>query len=755
MIFIQFIRNDLFRNCENSSHQNSNEFDQISVENSNDDNPSFLSFCELLNVDISLNSKDYPLFFDFANGLNTFDEIQSNQEISNDDGFNDYIKTPQDIIEPECTEKNHFDDLTPSNTYQNEIVPRFSSISSYCNYDIDDFPFFDSDFQMKNSTINNYDINARYIDLDFSQKSIEDNSHIKPVHEQSSTFSDISTIAMDELASLLPNVMQTTHENVFSNAIETQLDLLVNNPYESVNAKSQILTDGLEQINSVSDVVLAQSSEEFVGKIIKKSKLNSKKIQKSNNTTKSLKIIKKKRHKNNNIFRNNKSNKNRLLFKKIEHNPESSSYVKLTFKIDEPQEETINNDTLFKLIHETIDFHSQFMKMISNSKIDYDNFFTYNDLIKLIDRKINNIKQEIESETKNSKTYRTQLRLLTFQKKGFCIFCSENACFNSDLDTNYSYKQQVQNLYAENTDFVIWGDLCTVFLNIEKLSDSLQVSDLYSFFRYFENLRNELDKIIEQKQELKLYLNINQKKELMKIILHDFKFKNSELKILLIPEFYSILFLIVNCASVFHNCTDNFKFFSFYFYLRSFELFLNFISRKKNNFVTNIIGHEKQLDKKKRILVSFLIRINFVQPLIILITKNQKILNRHQFHILSLFKIECENLRTGECDTQMMNFLKINIWWICCLNRNMNSTQFLNYYRMKNIDFFMFANKTFFKTFASLMDELKTLQSSILSDSLINQENMIDLKNFLHVCQTLSNFTQYQVRQFEMKILQK
>lgn len=386
-----------------------------------------------------------------------------------------------------------------------------------------------------------------------------------------------------------------------------------------------------------------------------------------------------------------------------------------------------------KLI-ENIKSHIQLMHMFDGFDSDFDKFHFTNDLTNAIKLKIQKCKENIKLEQKTSAFFKIQLRSKRFLSDGFCFFCTKNTCFDSVFNSQFDYKKNIDNLFIPRHYSPVQLCLFSLFREIEKVAETSKFESLYSFFRHFHNLRETLCEIMEDTKLYTLYLNLNGKSEMIKNVFHDFKSKNLELKIILIPEFYSLLFLIVNSQRYLRCCQKNFVFYTFYFYLRLLEFFIEFVSKNENYYVTDIFSNTKKLDERKQIYISLFIRMNFIEPLILIITTNSQILNKYQFHTLSLFEIEQKCQRKQEFDQKMYIFLKIHIWWICHYNKHLISDGFLDCYEDRDLNRFTENNFYQFTIFAQLMNELKNLKSDILSDSLIEKETMMHLRKFQLYC---------------------
>lgn len=384
------------------------------------------------------------------------------------------------------------------------------------------------------------------------------------------------------------------------------------------------------------------------------------------------------------------------------------------------------------LLHNCIDSHYELSKSFVNFDTEFEKFYHSKNLYTMITIEIKKLTDSIQEETNNHKNQKNSINFKRFTTKGFCSFCNDNKCLNTAFHSNFQYSDAIEKLFKSNTDAEARVRVLIFLREIEKITEVFQSRDIYLFFCYFHNLREKFQNLLHFARRKKIYSNIENKKEIIKNIYHDFRSKNLKLKVSLIPEFYSLLFSFLNMDSRFHTLGENYMFYAVYFYFRSLELFLDFIAQNDNYFEIQKNGIRKKIDEKKSIYLSLFIRINFVEPLVILITKSYKIIRRYRLHFFYLFeqKYQCSTEFTH--DIKMIKFLEYSIWWICNCDKNIIADEFLDFYRNKDIDDLITANYNYFYLYILILKELKELRTEILSDALI--DNIKHLKDFLNFC---------------------
>lgn len=390
------------------------------------------------------------------------------------------------------------------------------------------------------------------------------------------------------------------------------------------------------------------------------------------------------------------------------------------------------NSFLSNLLTRYYAFSFEFMSKILNSETNFENCFKSDLFCSMIDMKIENIKKNLLSEDDEMKNQKCNLIMHRFSLGGFCSFCVDDSCLFSSNMNDFRDMFDIKNVISTNS-----GRFFETLLFFHEIEQGLalhETDNLYSFFSNFTVMRKKLEKFICYTKKHIIRFKLDDKREIMKNLQHNFKSKNLELKIILIPEFYSLAFFMRNIDSTFHYFKYNFIFFSVYFHLKYLEYFLDFVAQNEHFFVIDN-DNQRRLDQRKQILLSLFIRINFIGPLVIFFTKSQKALFVYQLHFLSLFKMEFQYMKNMIYDKIGLNFFRSSIWWICNYDKKLSSAEILDFFDQKNVNIFLCANYNHICVIAHLMIRLKQIQSNILNDSLIENINMKHLKNYIEFCE--------------------
>lgn len=737
-IFFYFVRSDaqnVFQNSYNCSIDN-----HLTLFNIHEETNTFFSdLYEISYDDITSNYSDNVINRDYKSHEILFhhtDTIKKNN--CNDQQRNLQKNEISDPIKNLSNEKS-----SQNSADHNEIPSKFSDILSYL-YSTN------NKHLNSNSVQTNPNLNSSAIEYNSSQ----DTSYLNET--QTMTSNESQNFTSTDLYSTPENVdyrfcsttcfLRDTHDYSDSVLIDLQTDIFMKKNFEFVNFQSQYSSTS----NQDEDVNLNWKKQKFDNFFAIEVNNNTESKSTEFSMMNSLEIKDYQNKKTDSIIKNKETRelsqdgfleniiKSRLTeMIQIEQNHSDS--------LNDGQSDTnksgpnlFENEHFIMLLFDNMESNIQLVKKFVDFDTNFDALHSNDVFLQAISLKIADLRQQFNTEEKNSKIFKTSHVIRNFQLDGFCFFCSKNTCFYSPPNSSFRYEIETEKLYFKTTDFIIWNSLFSLFQNIEKIPEIFKLkNNLFLYFSHFNDLRKNLQKIMKIMKNYKLYklrLNFDAKKKIMKNIYHDFKSRNLELKIILIPEFYSLLFLIIDLERNLRCCYKNIIFFSLYFYLRMLEIFCDFVLQNDDYFVVDPLTNEKKLDERKQAYISFFMRIIFIEPLIIIITKNKNILYKYQFHILSLVEIEHKYLKKQDFDNEMMIFLKIHIWWICHLNKNLLSKKFLDYYQHKDIYSFMSANINQFNRFTQLFNGLKALRSDILSDSLIDNKSMKHLKNFTVFC---------------------
>lgn len=752
------IENTDFSASENTSTQITNSFQMFSPSQTSTEKQVYLDLPkiipnntfqdDLMKIDIEKLLSCESNNDQFMTQLNYYDnKIDSNINIcqSNycDERRTQNIALPNDLIEIN-TSKFISDDVYAHHS----ISPSQNLIDTYLNFDNQDNIFGFQTFgansddiiqQKKTQTENNshYDLNI----MSQHENGLQNSEHIyhkfnHPIssHSVSTTYREtpydnlysesnvqqdfhtMNTRMTDYDFEQETTLMQTARHNLMPNC-EFQLSSEVSSSisHENGTNESEI---GINQISNFDTDPLEITKQIMQNKMVSEG-------SKSNTNNRKRKMA----LKDGEYYAMYPENeKYRILFLK-EHLPGGN-------EIDFLKHKNIENKKILDLLAEHVKNSMEQQSIFDNDEVNKTGNYYSDEILKVISNKLIDIENNIKFETRDLKSWRNSIISKRFNLSGFCSYCPKNICLYTSISSDFDYETECLNLCIEKSNAKIKDEIYSFFYIIERTYQKLRShSDLFVFLRFFKNLQLELHSLIEKTKEQKVYMKSSIRKEILKNLFHNFSSKNLELKILLIPEFYSLLFNMIIMNLKLNKTSECCIFLAFYFYLRIFDFFFDFISINDHFFDINIYNNERKIKQKIQAYVSFFARIYIIEPLVILLVRSQKIWRRYQLYCFNIFRIECLRMREEKYDSELYKFLKFNIWWICNSDKRIISTKFLNYFNSKKIENNLLANITYFDGIARSIIELRRINSNILSQSLIEKEHMVDLKQFVDFCE--------------------
>lgn len=402
----------------------------------------------------------------------------------------------------------------------------------------------------------------------------------------------------------------------------------------------------------------------------------------------------------------------------------------------------------YKIIHKFIldnhEFTSEFNRLFLNLNSDVVKDTFINKLCELSCQKIIVTKQKLElceffpMKAKNSPIFTHDCL------KNFCCFCTKNNCtmFNKNFKQSTKHflflLQTLKISRGYSRELGIFG-----FVNkIHQLTQKSNHFDLKTFLSLLMDQRTILFELIQKMQTKKIHLNAHIKKKLIKEIFHNFKCHNSKIKIQLIPEFIHIFFIVLNRELSFYYKHSNTLFLIFIFHMQLFDHIFIVLSQC-NLFNSNISENEQISCKIYKKFTSLLLRINFVEPLVILFTRNENAILRYRFHILSLFHINCLAIQNTNHDQGKLKFLEQSIHWIFYCYLHFNSKTFLYIYEKKDMKFISTLDDSYFSLLMRMFNKFKESEAYLNSSYFEKNNESSDIQNFFKLSQ--EGFTQFRI----------
>lgn len=341
-------------------------------------------------------------------------------------------------------------------------------------------------------------------------------------------------------------------------------------------------------------------------------------------------------------------------------------------------------------------------------------------------------KREIESYDFISMPCKNSLPIANHYLSNFCSFCIKKNCKMFSNKFNYSHENLrifVNSLKYSRGSAKKIGVYAFVD-DIYQMILQRNTFNLETFLSFFMEQRNALFELIKKMQSNKIHVNKKHKINLTKEIFHNFKCYNSKVKINMIPEFIHLFFMILNRELNFYHRISNSLFLIFVFYMESFDQIINII-------LDNKLLHQK-ISKNSLIspkivecIISLLLRINFIEPLVILFNRNEDGLRRYRFHVLSLFHLQYLASQNENYDREKMKFLLESIHWIFYCVLHFSSKAFLYIYETKDLKSIISHKNLYFCQLSKAFHKLTKNEPYLISQSFGAHTESEILKNFL------------------------
>lgn len=392
------------------------------------------------------------------------------------------------------------------------------------------------------------------------------------------------------------------------------------------------------------------------------------------------------------------------------------------------------NDDILKFLLDNRQFSSKINKCLMKKEFDpNDSIFINEFTVKLKDEIV------LTAEKIRTKYIRyipkKNLNFVTkYYMNNFCSFCAKNKCIMFSSTYEYSdrhFKIFIQGLKSSNANLRN-HDLCNL---LEIISDIFQKTETYNmniniYLFLFDNQRMKLFELIKSMQKTSFYFNKKFKYNLLREIFHNFKCNNSKIKIKLIPEFINIFYLLLNRETNFFFEKSNAMFLIFLFYMRSFEHAINIISQY-NLFDEPKKEKDKIYQKTYQNLISLLVRINFVEPLILFFTRNEHTFFRYRFHILSIFYQKYLFLLNQNYDPLKMKFLAESIFWVFnCLN-HLHPLTFFEIHNENDMQTVFDINESIFRESETIFNQFYQYELYLQSNSFRKDDAHVDFRDFI------------------------
>lgn len=387
---------------------------------------------------------------------------------------------------------------------------------------------------------------------------------------------------------------------------------------------------------------------------------------------------------------------------------------------------TRNENLIIIMIEEIQQWHAtikdKFQKLIFGVN---DHFF--------YEEAINILRKEVYHWRSKTKMLQSSPTIRKKRKKTFKIKF-DNLCYTSNckkcITIFFDNYKRPSRFFHITVDF--WFDGSTdTFLKLHNcFSDNrekyilLLNSDFSKFYELYTMQQKDINEILTKTNTRSTKFKNGEKMQIFKNLFHDFKFSNLELKMILIPEFLSLLISLLDKNITFYLGRNNSITLLFFFYLLTFN---NFFDAFSNCYLgKNVQKGDLSIKQKKQLLIiTLFIRIHLVEPILVLIFKHKQNLYIYCFHIFSSFVIENMNLvNKRNVDPDRINYLRFCDWCICIILEDIPSNNFL-FCSDKNEIFLLMKScmpifMSFTKFITKIIGNLDAIRNSILQNEGMN-----------------------------------
>lgn len=343
------------------------------------------------------------------------------------------------------------------------------------------------------------------------------------------------------------------------------------------------------------------------------------------------------------------------------------------------------------------------------------------------------INLESFAQKKNIKMNSLDFKCMKYS--GFCAFCHDDTCLSSSNSfvSSFDYSNQLKEVISMHSDSLIRNSIISMMNDTEKYYKEMDSLNLSDFSFHVRKQQKRLLNIIDQMQTFRIFTSNGIKLETITDLFHHFQCNHLEIKLSLLPEFFSLIFQLKNKNMTTLSKRSSAIFISLYFYLRTFNLFFDFIHRTQSLQSWKQESTEIMYEKKLSTLI-LLLRLNFMEPFIILLTKSEKILMRYRFIIFSIFELEIRKIDTPNSQKNFeWDLFKTMIWVACCNIEKLHLLrQFSHYISTGSINYFIMNHNTTFDEFAFIFRKFENYRPKLISNEQIRDFEY--LKNILIYC---------------------
>lgn len=390
------------------------------------------------------------------------------------------------------------------------------------------------------------------------------------------------------------------------------------------------------------------------------------------------------------------------------------------------------------MLKNTLSFHCLLNDELSKLTPTLDVIeFTCTNLFKIIQNNSATSKSNFYSNyatvnfERNSPTFRFS------NQNVFCVFCLNDECLSKSESyiSSIEYSSLLNKMFKANSNRVLKLKIIKLMAENEYFYDRKDKFEFSSFFCFIRMQQNKFLEIIDLIIQYKIYTVPLLRKEIIQDLFHDFQCNHLELKLILIPEFLSIIFQLKNRVIDDFFRKNSLIFLSIFFYFRSVNLLFHLLS--KSDYVQLWEQKNEHLqDKMKLCLLKAFVRLNYIEPIMILMCKSKKIFLKYRYIIYSLFEMEY-HLLVHKNSTSIVgyHFLQTIIYFVCKEYFEFwTLTRLSEFNLMSDISLFIQEYSCIFVNLLRILEKYLAYRPNLFNHKYI--KNLKYLEHIIHTCRT-------------------
>lgn len=400
--------------------------------------------------------------------------------------------------------------------------------------------------------------------------------------------------------------------------------------------------------------------------------------------------------------------------------------------------DTEHQDNIVSILKEIECWHSEIkeeLKLIKFGINENDFFIRTNHIFQ---NEIYHWRQKIELFDPTNDSNKMPRRNLKYENFCFidncdkCSFSHENLTIKSTYASNKGYILRTGIIFPSDEIEFLFKDYMAKYEQLLKINFS-------EFYQFFSNQQREIHEMLSKMKLRKIRFKDGIKMEIFMNLFHDFKLSHLKFKMILIPEFFSMILSLLKQNKRFYIEKNNTTTMLLFFYLQTFNNFFDALSNCALGMTIQMQNSTSE-QKNQIFIISLFIKMHLIEPILLLIFKPQRVLYLYCFHIFSSLVAKSQHFWNLQyIHSKKISFLKFCDWCICIFDNNICSEMFLYCYDKSEIlELFNFNWHVLFELSKFL--DIVLLESNIIQSSTYNDEYIQDFLGFSNSCAKICEY---------------